>query len=537
MENITENINKGRPVYFSYARNSSRKPEWEHISDCVDTLLETMTAKKLEYRVDVKDIGMGDKISKFEQEIGWNSEVVVIIFSDKYFRSMHCMYEFVQIKNALKQYPEKRLMCIKSGNFNLSDINYIMELEDYWSDQKKEYEKIEYHRLREHSGTEIAAHENGFYLEDIRKLYSFFSAINYSNSASINYESFVGDIVKYYQATPKPVLTPKPQKSNPQPQTRTDNPQTRAANPPTYTAQSNNYTRTAPPTKLSSTSEKQSTKWPLIAAVAIILVGLVYVITPKTDKTADGNATQQQLVQQPPVNDNDIDFTVSGVTFKMKYVPGGTFQMGATSEQGSDAYDDERVHTVTISNDYYIGETEVTQGLWKAVMGSNPSYFDKGDNYPVESVSWDDCRDFINKLNQQTGQNFRLPTEAEWEYAARGGSKSRGYKYSGSNIIGDVAVYDENSREESHPVKSKIPNELGIYDMTGNVWEWCQDWFGDYPSGSVTDPVGPSSPESSRVLRGGSWNYGARYCRVSLRGRNTPSIRDNDNGLRLALVP
>jgi formylglycine-generating enzyme required for sulfatase activity len=448
----------------------------------------------------------------------------------------------VQIKKALQQYPDKRLMCIKSGDFNLADFNYIMELEDYWSDQKKEYEKIEYHRLREHSGTEKAAWQNGFYLEHIRKLYSFFSAINYSNSASINYESFVGDIVKYYQATPKPVLTPKPQKSNPQPQTRTDNPQTRAANPPTYTAQSSNYTRTAPPTKLSSTSEKQSTKWPLIAAAAVILVGLVYVIMPSTENSADvtqtDNQPTQQLIQQPPANDeHDLDFTVSGVTFKMKYVPGGTFQMGATSEQGSDADDDERVHTVTISNDYYIGETEVTQGLWKAVMGSNPSHFDKGDNYPVESVSWDDCRVFINKLNQQTGQNFRLPTEAEWEYAARGG-KSGGTKYSGSNIIGDVAVYVENSRKETHPVKSKSPNELGLYDMSGNVNEWCQDWYGDYPSGSVTDPVGPSSsPESSRILRGGSWNCDATYCRVSNHGYDTPSSRGSYGGLRLALVP
>ena len=222
----------------------------------------------------------------------------------------------------------------------------------------------------------------------------------------------------------------------------------------------------------------------------------------------------------------------------MKYVQGGTFQMGATSEQGSDAWDREKpVHTVTISNDYYIGETEVTQGLWKAVMGSNPSDFKNGDNYPVEEVSWDDCKDFINKLNQQTGQNFRLPTEAEWEYAARGG-KSGGTKYSGSNNINDVAWYTGNADEETHPVKSKSPNELGLYDMSGNVFEWCQDWSGDYPSGSVTDPVGSSSPQPFRVLRGGSWNDdGARYCRVSARNGSTPSSRYNRGGLRLALVP
>ncbi len=230
MENSIATINKGRPVYFSYARNSSRKPEWEHISDCVDTLLNTMTANGLEYRVDVKDIGMGDKISKFEEEIGWNSEVVVIIFSDKYFRSMHCMYEFVQIKRALEQYPEKRLMCIKSGDFNLSDVNYIRDLERYWGSQKLEYEDIEFHRLREHSGTEIAAYENGFYLDDIRKLYSFFSAINYSNAASINYDGFVGDIVRYYKTTPKPKLTPRPPKYTPKPQAQTVKPQAQTVN-------------------------------------------------------------------------------------------------------------------------------------------------------------------------------------------------------------------------------------------------------------------------------------------------------------------
>ena len=202
-------INAGRPVYFSYARNSNRRPEWEHISDCMDKLLEIFDESNIEYRLDKRDIGTGDKISKFEEEIGWKSEVVVIIFSDKYFRSMHCMYEFVQIKNALKKYPEKRLMCIKSGDFNLSDVNYIMELERYWGSQEQDYKEIEYHRLREHSGTEKAAWQNGFYLDEIRNLYSFFSSINYSNAQSINYGTFTNDIVRYYMKTPKPKLTPK----------------------------------------------------------------------------------------------------------------------------------------------------------------------------------------------------------------------------------------------------------------------------------------------------------------------------------------
>ena len=226
MENSIATINQGRPVYFSYARNSSKKPEWEHISDCVEPLLKALTDNGIEYRVDIKDIGNGDKISKFEQEIGWNSELVVIIFSDKYFRSMHCMYEFVQIKRALEKYPTKRLMGIKCGDFNLADVSYIRELERYWNSQKIEYEDIEYHRLRELSETEKAAWQNGFYIEDIRKLYSFFSAINYSYAQSLDYESFTSQILMYYANSPKHKLTPKYEPKvviqNPQP-TKVDN--------------------------------------------------------------------------------------------------------------------------------------------------------------------------------------------------------------------------------------------------------------------------------------------------------------------------
>ena len=166
-------------------------------------------------------------------------------------------------------------------------------------------------------------------------------------------------------------------------------------------------------------------------------------------------------------------------------------------------------------------------------MGSKPSYF-KGSQKPVEQVSWHDCKEFITKLNKLTGKNFRLPTEAEWEYAARGGNKSKGYKYSGSNTIGNVAWYDDNSGEATHNVKTKSPNELGIYDMSGNVWEWCEDWYGDYSSGSQTNPAGPSSG-SNRVFRGGNWDRYAEFCRVSLRLSIFPDYRDVLLGLRLCL--
>ncbi len=217
----------------------------------------------------------------------------------------------------------------------------------------------------------------------------------------------------------------------------------------------------------------------------------------------------------------------------MMYVKGGTFTMGATSEQGSDAWDDEKpTHSVTVSS-FYICKYEVTQALWKAVMGSNPSFF-KGDNLPVEEVSWDDCQTFIRKLNALTGKNFRLPTEAEWEFAARGGNNSRGYKYAGSNNIGDVAWYDDNSGDKTHVVGTKSPNELGLYDMSGNVWEWCQDWKGSYSSVSQTNPTGASSG-SDRVLRGGSWDINARLCRSSNRTDFTPGDRNFSSGLRLVL--
>ena len=219
----------------------------------------------------------------------------------------------------------------------------------------------------------------------------------------------------------------------------------------------------------------------------------------------------------------------------MVKVEGSTFTMGATPEQGNDAYEYERpAHQVTLS-DYYIGRYEVTQKEWQAVMGDNPSKF-YGDNLPVDYVSWNDCQDFINKLNQLTGLKFRLPTEAEWEFAARGGKQSKGYKYSGSDNAKNIAWYEKNSGSKPHQVGTKEPNELGIYDMSGNVGEWCGDWYGRYSSSAQTNPTGPSSG-SYRVLRGGCWSDSAGYCRVSIRAFNNPSNRPDSDGFRVVLVP
>ena len=236
-------------------------------------------------------------------------------------------------------------------------------------------------------------------------------------------------------------------------------------------------------------------------------------------------------------------FHIGGVSFDMIWVEGGTFCMGATSEQGDDAYgDEEPVHSVTLSG-YYIGKTEVTQALWESVMCSNPSTIQDND-LPVENVSWDDCQEFIRKLNSLTGQNFRLPTEAEWEFACRGGNNSRGYKYSGGNDIDNVAWNTDNSGRKTwlrgisgrrvHHVATKLPNELGIYDMSGNVFEWCSDWYGDYSIHAQTNPKG-SDDGVYRVLRGGSWGINARSCRSSYRSGGSPSFRSSYLGLRLAL--
>ena len=243
---------------------------------------------------------------------------------------------------------------------------------------------------------------------------------------------------------------------------------------------------------------------------------------------------QQPVAQIPLTNSDNISIPVKdGISIDMVRVEAGTFTMGATPKMKDSCYDEKPTHQVTLTNDYYIGKYEVTQALWQAVMGNNPSHF-KGDNLPVEMVSWDECQEFISKLNSITGKTFRLPTEAEWEYAARGGKKSRGYQYSGSKNISDVAWYDGNSGNRTHAVGSKQANELGIYDMTGNVLEWCQDWYDKYSSSSQTNPTGATSG-SYRVIRGGGWSITVWGCRSSFRGSFTLEDRNSYLGLRLVL--
>ena len=271
------------------------------------------------------------------------------------------------------------------------------------------------------------------------------------------------------------------------------------------------------------------------SAPSNIQITLTKEATAIQQNTVSQPTVAQQPVVQPTVSNSDnITIPVKdGISIDMVHVEAGTFTMGATPEMENPFDNEKPAHQVTLTNDYYIGKYEVTQALWEAVMGKNPSNF-KDDNLPVEKVSWDDCQKFISKLNKITGKTFRLPTEAEWEFAARGGNKSRGYQYSGSSDLSDVAWYEDNSVNGTHAVGSKQANELGIHDMSGNVYEWCQDWKDFYSSSSQVNPTGANSG-SYRVSRGGSWNITARHCRSSYRSINSPDIRINFLGLRLAL--
>ena len=273
--------------------------------------------------------------------------------------------------------------------------------------------------------------------------------------------------------------------------------------------------------------------------------GLQQALTEAREQLQRSDSQRKELEEQlkafwdaasaPSMGEKTLEFRLSDkVSFKMIRVEGGSFMMGSP-DNDSDAYAHEKPqHEVTLS-DYYIGETQVTPALWKAVMGKNLSRFWR-DNNPVEEVSWTDCQEFIKRLNTETGRTFRLPTEAEWEYAARGGIKSQGYRYSGSDDIDEVAWYGDNSDQVTHSVKQKKANELGLYDMSGNVWEWCQDWFGGYGSGKETNPKGPSEG-SYRVLRGGSWRSDVRRCRVACRNCADPDGRRRSGlGFRIALV-
>lgn len=283
-------------------------------------------------------------------------------------------------------------------------------------------------------------------------------------------------------------------------------------------------------------------RWIVFASSGLVflLVFIFYFVFVSKEETTDlGNvkAVEEPVVTLKVTDDSaeTKEFAVDGISFEMRYVKGGSFMMGATEEQGKETYKTEKpVHKV-ILDDFFIAKTEVTQELWEAVMGNNPSAF-KDNKKPVENVSWTDCQNFIVKLNSLTGMNFSLPTEAQWEYAARGGINTKKFRYAGDNDLFLVGWCKTNSKGSTQNVGSMRPNELGLYDMTGNVCEWCLDWFDSYSKKNQKNPKGPETGKY-KVTRGGSWHNSYYVCRISVRTFAGIETKGSNLGFRLVLNP
>ena len=302
---------------------------------------------------------------------------------------------------------------------------------------------------------------------------------------------------------------------------------------------------------VSSTPPAVESKEPTKMAEACIRISKILVGDKSSARPITSSTTsysQTGYASQPaPAANQDFTETAWGVNMKMIWVEGGDFLMGCTSEQGGDCGSDEQnVRRVTVDG-FYIGMLEVTQSQWEKVVATSiyqqkskadaSSTYGVGPDYPMYYVSWDEAMEFCRLLSNKTGRTYTLPTEAQWEYAARGGNKNEGVKYAGSNMIDAVAWYGSNSANTAHIVGSKRANALGIYDMSGNVWEWCKDWYADsYVSYDTNNPVGPSSG-SGRVRRGGGWSYAASNCRVAGRYYSSPSDRDDYLGFRVVCLP
>lgn len=288
---------------------------------------------------------------------------------------------------------------------------------------------------------------------------------------------------------------------------------------------------------------KSNLKFPLIIITILATIANIAIVAFIATDMSNGSTSLlngRLFAPNSYIEDGELRLDM-----KMIYVEGGTFQMGATPEQSNEAEDDEwPVHSVTLSS-YYIAECEVTQAQWEAVMGSD--IYDQnniangngvsnvGSDQPMYYVNWDDANEFCNRLSRLTGKNYTLPTEAQWEYAARGGKYSKGYKYSGTDYV-NTAVWCRKNSSATRPVKEKAPNELGLYDMSGNVYEWCSDWYGDYPSEKQKNPEGVAYSHA-RILRGGSWYSKASSCRVSNRYYYSPSRRNGNFGFRVVCIP
>lgn len=272
-----------------------------------------------------------------------------------------------------------------------------------------------------------------------------------------------------------------------------------------------------------------------LMVAAMTMVALTYVgCKGHPGEEGEGEGSETPVVEQPET----LTLKVGDAEFTVSRVDPGTYTIGPVAGD-KDVTDEEKpAHKVDLTKTYYIGQTEVTQELYKAVMGKNPSKFTDGKNLPVEQVSYNDAMEFCKRLSEQTGKTFTLPTEAQWEYAARGGQKAPAEPqlYAGSNNINEVTWFEDNSGGKTHPVASKAPNALGIYDMSGNVFEWCLDWYGSYKGDAVANPQGPSNGKD-RVLRGGSWRGDPKNCRVSFRYKYGPDHNRYNLGFRVVMLP
>ena len=296
------------------------------------------------------------------------------------------------------------------------------------------------------------------------------------------------------------------------------------------------------PVSRRTADRKNDNPLPIVIAAgiitALILLGLIVYFNASEGSRMSrqsGDSETDTMPKHGIINSADetaSDYTELQYGIEMVYVRGGALILGCTPEQEGDCYDYEKlVYQVTLG-DFYIGKHEVTQAQWQAVMQNNPSNF-KGNDLPVENVSWEDAQEFIRKLNTATGKMYRLPTDAEWEYAARGGRKNLGYIYSGSDNVEEVAWYEGNSKNRTHSVGTKAANELGIYDMSGNVWEWVSDRYSE-SDGAEKTYAEDSGEGSFRIIRGGGWGTYARGLRVSNYFNNGSDNRYNILGFRLA---
>ena len=272
----------------------------------------------------------------------------------------------------------------------------------------------------------------------------------------------------------------------------------------------------------------------MVAAMAML--AFTYVGCKGGQGEGEGEGGGEVVVEEE--QPETMTLKVGDAEFTMSRVDAGTFTIGPVAGDKDVTPEEKPAHKVDLTGNYYIGQTEVTQELYKAVMGTNPSNFTGMKNLPVEQVSYNDAMEFCKRLSEMTGKTFTLPTEAQWEYAARGGQKAPEQPeiYAGSNNINDVTWYEENSNGKTHPVATKAPNALGIYDMTGNVFEWCLDWYGSYKGGDVTNPNGPEKGKD-RVLRGGSWRGEAKNCRISYRYNYGPDHNRFNLGFRVVMLP